>query len=697
VIGRPRRARLLALVAAALALTGVGVAIERARLFPQLRFAVHQSGAELPSTLAVGRAEVVRGLPVLSIYLDASELDELLDNRFEHGRDWERRASVSYFDDGSLRFAGMAGVRVHGGGSRWTSPTQSFRLFFRRRYGFTRMGHNVLFGPDSQPLQRLVVHNDMRRYTGIEWRLANPLAYDLSRRVGCITPETQPARFFLNGEDLGLYVLTEHFDDEYFESHLPGRRITMKAADMEALRDRLGRIERMTVAAIGKTIDVENLTGWFLSIVFAGTHDPYQGPSQFLDEEGGRWFWVNWDMDWSFREWNMDSFQYLLPFPGERDRARRRSDPRSYVLGRLIAEDPAFRDYLARRFDTMLNHQLTPEYLRERSAHYYEVAQRFGITSLEYQRKLDEFLARRASFLRPIAEQWLNMPPSVAVSVERDDGGALTVDGFEKARRYRGLYFPGRELVLESPDGSSLEWIVNGRVHPASASLRLQANRDLGVTARVPRRAGEPLPPAPETPLSTPVSSGSRTAAAPLRWHAVRGMPAGAFEMAQTEITVAQYARFADATGRALPRQPSYSADDHPVVNITWDEAAAFCAHAGGRLPTEAEWEFAARAGSSTNYPWGQTFDPDQANGLGEQGRDRWRGTAPVASFPPNRFGLHDMVGNVWEWTSDAHPSGRALRGGAWINRPPSLRVNRRVGLSAIGRQNLYVGIRCVR
>lgn len=102
--------------------------------------------------------------------------------------------------------------------------------------------------------------------------------------------------------------------------------------------------------------------------------------------------------------------------------------------------------------------------------------------------------------------------------------------------------------------------------------------------------------------------------------------------------------------------------DDHPVVHIAYEDAKAFADWSGKRLPTEAEWEYAAKAGSNSRFPWGNklklggvhnanTFQGDFPHlNLMEDG---FSGTAPVKSFPPNEFGLYDMIGNVWEITSD--------------------------------------------
>ena len=194
------------------------------------------------------------------------------------------------------------------------------------------------------------------------------------------------------------------------------------------------------------------------------------------------------------------------------------------------------------------------------------------------------------------------------------------------------------------------------------------------------------------------------------------------FWIGRTEVPVQAYERFVAAAGREMPPEPQGLPDfndgwmkkSHPMVKVTWDEARAYCAWAGGRLPTEAEWEYAARGGEDgLKYPWGNERSHEEANYWLSGGRDIWKNTAPVGSFAANGFGLYDMAGNVYEWIADWYdeeyyqrspgvdPPGpnrgrqRIVRGGAGFINPAVLRISTRLENPPDARR-LGVGFRCV-
>jgi formylglycine-generating enzyme required for sulfatase activity len=201
-----------------------------------------------------------------------------------------------------------------------------------------------------------------------------------------------------------------------------------------------------------------------------------------------------------------------------------------------------------------------------------------------------------------------------------------------------------------------------------------------------------------------------------------------AFELGVHPVTMAQYARFVSDTGHRPPgvyelplivttgggeREHAFRALaeayawvdghppedrlDHPVTLVRWEDASAYCTWLSSvlgrpvRLGTEAEWEYAARAGSTERLPWGDALDPSRANFLLEPSQKAGSSTTPVTRYEPNAFGLRDVIGNVWEWVSDwyaldfyarspeRNPRGpsrgslRVLRGGGWPTSDPRM------------------------
>jgi formylglycine-generating enzyme required for sulfatase activity len=196
----------------------------------------------------------------------------------------------------------------------------------------------------------------------------------------------------------------------------------------------------------------------------------------------------------------------------------------------------------------------------------------------------------------------------------------------------------------------------------------------------------------------------------------VRKIRVNAFRMDEAEVTNERYAAFAKATGRNVPYQwlkgnISEGREKHPVVNVSWHDAAAFCRWEGKRLPTEAEWERASRGlVEGRMYPWGDTSPSPK---LAVYGSDT--GPEAACSKQRNDFGLCDIIGNVWEWTADwydrtyyerspsLNPAGparglyRVLRGGSWFDQPSLFLTCSYRSWARPSERSPTIGFRCVR
>jgi formylglycine-generating enzyme required for sulfatase activity len=187
------------------------------------------------------------------------------------------------------------------------------------------------------------------------------------------------------------------------------------------------------------------------------------------------------------------------------------------------------------------------------------------------------------------------------------------------------------------------------------------------------------------------------------------------FYMDKTEVTVGQFKEFLSDSdynwgGSWASVATTSPTDDHPMSYVSWNDAVSYANWAGKRLPTEAEWEYAARGGlTSKRYPWGDEIDDTKANYASNVGT-----TTVAGSYPANGYGLYDMAGNVTEWCNDWYSSdyytnspatnppgpenggfGRVLRGSGWICNASYLRVAHR-GFNDPDSRYGYGGFRCV-
>lgn len=286
-------------------------------------------------------------------------------------------------------------------------------------------------------------------------------------------------------------------------------------------------------------------------------------------------------------------------------------------------------------------------------------------------------------------------------------------------------YYPASQNITLKPDGKETLSILLKKIPTEMPEVKAEPNEEKqDVSNALEKQITQPdsiigkdgikmkLIPAGEFMMGSPEGEGYDNE------HPQHVVFLDAFYIDIYEVTNAQYKQFMDETGYKAPKywdDPNFNAPNQPVVGVSWNDAKAYAGWAGERLPTEAEWEKAAKGNLiGKDYPWGDTLTHDDANYDGTGGKDQWDGPAPVGSFTPNGYGLFDMAGNVWEWCADwydkdyyskspkSNPTGpssgstRAIRSGSWDdNAADDLRVSCRISDDS-DNADIYVGFRCV-
>ena len=369
-----------------------------------------------------------------------------------------------------------------------------------------------------------------------------------------------------------------------------------------------------------------------------------------------------------------------------------------------------------------------------------------ALTWLVLEGRLEEAVPRAVSFLRrdgrnAIALELLEqLEREMETSIQRGDvvtvqaaisGYRSAVEG-DRALKSRLMEHESRlkKRTLESGRAFavrgeydvahlSLELAVSLRPEGDSLHELLQEIEPKPGTRRVSARDGKVMAwvPAGDFRMGGSLDDG----AANYDEHPARSVAVDGFWMDTTEVTNAEYLRCVDAGACSPPHRRLEFDDpdnsDHPVVWVTWFQAANYSRWARKRLPSEAEWERAARGDTEDRYPWGHQFQPWKVNGVGSEGGDPFPGLAPVASYPPGAWGVYDLLGNAAEWVADVYHRNywgappdsrpwnqvtgewvepkRVVRGGSFSGTPNTLRVSNR-GSRAPHTSSRNVGFRCV-
>lgn len=448
---------------------------------------------QFPSSLIMDRQVVSKKIPVLSVVVDERDLHDpstgIMTNFQEKGFSWERPCFISYYDEGELLFATGAGIRIHGL-TRKPPKSWPLRFYFRNLYGYDQFKPGILFSPESVPLRQIIARR--------EPNFRSTLAMDIAEKCGCLVPDRKPVMLYLNGAPYGdSYVLIEHLNDKWLHSrydhdnyiiirttgHHEQRKNNVEYQKL--LKWANDKTIRMTMEEVGKRVDIDNLSRWFLSQFYTAGYDMYQGPL-VLDrtKPDAKWFWINWDMDAAFtynraepekeHVWEKENCIRNVMLNPVRDRKSRKTaryqneDPRAILFRRMHHEDPNYRVYFERLFMQIMNHKLSPQQLNT----WYETRYR-EITAIQpsekpfLEEKIRPFITHRSEYLRAMMQKYIGSEKSFLCAVEGIENAKTRIDGIVYDQNYKGWYFKGATISVAPAHGSDRtvdHWLINDRI-----------------------------------------------------------------------------------------------------------------------------------------------------------------------------------------------------------------------------------------
>ena len=481
-----------------------------------------EAAETMPSSI-LAASDLRHELPSLSLATDDDSLYDpetgILVNRQGRGREWERLAWVSLYEQGRLQAGMRVGLRLQGDSSRRSADLVSFRLLFRPEYGSSPRQAGRLLGADGAPTAALVVRRMNRRYG----RYPDLFAFEIAQKIGSRVPDFRPVQLYLNGEPMGVTVLSQHVSREGwgqpFFGDLNFEMYAYKSDDggsdaYDELASFAANHGPLTLEAASEMIDVDNLTRHLLTVMFCGTSDWAQGAvARDRDDPAARWLWLHWDMDQSFAwwgheqqsPWDQPAAQLVtLTRPlavlqrrgvvGNTPQAMRHlGDPRRRLFNRLV-QDPGYRAFLAQRASDTLNHLIDREWLAELADRYAFLEAADGTYG---GFDLREFFNQRAQKMRTDLSRELGLGPTFRVQVSGPPRTEYEIDGFDERGHYTGDYFEGQSVraeVVGAHRAGFSHWLVNGERVDGRELVLVPVKRQTRIRPVLQAGAGRPPP-----------------------------------------------------------------------------------------------------------------------------------------------------------------------------------------------------------